>query len=428
MSQPKLQTVRGTHDLLPDAYAQYQEIVSTAQRIASRYGFHGMQTPIFEFSEVFHRTLGDTSDVVTKETYSFEDRGGESLTLRPEFTAAAARAFISNGMQQHAPCRWFYHGPAFRYERPQKGRQRQFHQFGCELLGAEQWQGDVDVIALGYDILHALGVAKNVRIELNTLGDAESRAAYRDALVAYLKDHEKALSEDSQNRLNKNPLRILDSKSEQDKAIIQNAPRMGEHMNEASREFLKQVQGGVDAIGIDYQINETLVRGLDYYNHIVFEMITDDLGAQGTVLSGGRYDGLIGMMGGPQTPGVGFAAGIERLMLLREQLQLNANTAATDIAIVVLDEALNNKALKLAHEIRAAGFRVDMAYKGNAAKRFKRADKLGARLAIVLGADEDARGEVTVKSLGDGAQQSVSYDTLLTEIANRLQAAANNNN
>jgi histidyl-tRNA synthetase len=419
----KLQTVRGTHDLLPEIYAQHQHIIATAQQVAARYGFAGMQTPIFEFSDVFHRTLGDSSDVVSKETYRFEDRGGESLTLRPEFTASIARAFISNSMQQQVPCRWFYHGPAFRYERPQKGRQRQFHQFGCELLGAPEWQGDVDIIALGHDILNALGLGDAVRIEINTLGDSESRKTYRDQLVSYLQDHTGDLSDDSKIRLGKNPLRVLDSKAPQDQAIVKNAPSMGEAMNAESRDFFAQVQAGLKAMGIAFSVNETLVRGLDYYNHTVFEFITDHLGAQGTVLSGGRYDGLVGMIGGAPTAGVGFAAGIERLVLLRETLKLPmAATLNTDIAVIVLDDTLTHKALNIAHTLRKEGFNTDMAYKGNAGKRFKRADKLGARLAVILGSDEDAREEVTLKNLTSGTQKTLRYDDLLTEIPNALQA------
>lgn len=415
MSQ-KLQPVRGTHDLLPEIFAQHRFVSQTAAEVAARYGFYQVDTPIFEFSDVFHRTLGDTSDVVTKETYSFTDRGGESVTLRPEFTAALVRAFISNGMQQHVPCRWFYHGPAFRYERPQKGRMRQFHQIGCELLGASEWQADVEMIALAWDILAALGLSSHVRLELNTLGDAQSRAHYREKLVAYLRGHQAALSEDSKTRLEKNPLRILDSKAEEDKAIIRNAPRMGEYRNAASQEFFARVQDGLEALGIKVHMNESLVRGLDYYNHTVFECVTDQLGAQGTVLAGGRYDGLVAMMGGVDTPGIGFAAGVERLVALREAVVTNQSGGMylLDVAIIVLEETLEHKALALAHNLRNQGFSVDMAYKGNAAKRFKRADKLGARFAVVLGGEEDARGEVVVKELATSAQQTVPHAALLT--------------
>ncbi len=419
-----LQPVRGTHDLLPEDFAKHKAVADLARHIGARYGYAPVDTPIFEFTEVFHRTLGDTSDVVSKETYTFTDRGGESLTLRPEFTAAIVRSFISNGQQQHVPCRYFYHGPAFRYERPQKGRMRQFHQIGCELLGAPQWQADVEMIALARDILEALGIAQHTTLELNTLGDSESRAAYRDVLVAYFKQHEAKLSEDSKTRLAKNPLRILDSKAEEDKAIVKDAPRLGDHLNETSREFFTNLCAGLDALGISYRINDTLVRGLDYYNHTVFEFTTDKLGAQGTVLAGGRYDALVATMGGPDTAGIGFAAGVERLSALRDELGITPPAAVTtEIAIVPLSDALSHQALKLAHDLRGVGYHVDMAYSGNAGKRFKRADKLGAALAIVLGDDEHARGEVTFKHLGDGTQRAVKHADILTELANSLKAA-----
>lgn len=419
-----LQPVRGTHDLLPEDFAKHKAVADLARHIGARYGYAPVDTPIFEFTEVFHRTLGDTSDVVSKETYTFEDRGGESLTLRPEFTAAIVRSFISNGLQQHVPCRYFYHGPAFRYERPQKGRMRQFHQIGCELLGAPQWQADIEMIALARDILEALGIAQYTTLELNTLGDTASRAAYRDVLVAYFKQHEAKLSEDSKTRLAKNPLRILDSKAEEDKAIVKDAPRLADHLNETSREFFTNLCAGLDALGITYRINDTLVRGLDYYNHTVFEFTTDKLGAQGTVLAGGRYDALVATMGGPDTAGIGFAAGVERLAALRDELGITPPAAVTtEIAIVPLSDALSHEALKLAHDLRGVGYHVDMAYSGNAGKRFKRADKLGATLAIVLGDDEHARGEVTFKHLTDGTQCAVKHADILTELANRLKAA-----
>ncbi|MBF0394553.1 MAG: histidine--tRNA ligase, partial [Alphaproteobacteria bacterium] len=311
-----LQPVRGTHDLLPEEARRHRRVEDTAFEIAERYGYGEIATPIFEFTEVFARTLGETSDVVTKEMYTFTDRGGESITLRPEGTAGVARAFISGGLSQHLPLKFFYRGPMFRYERPQKGRLRQFHQVGVEFLGVSDPLADAEVIGLGAHLLDALGLAGRVQLELNSLGDAESRAAYREALVAYLSRFKDALSKESLDRLERNPLRILDSKDEGDRRVVADAPLLGDHLNEASRAFFDGLKRGLDGLGVAYRVNPRLVRGLDYYCHTAFEFTTDALGAQGTVLAGGRYDGLIGQMGGPATPGIGWAAGVERLGML----------------------------------------------------------------------------------------------------------------
>ncbi|MBN2752282.1 MAG: histidine--tRNA ligase, partial [Rhodospirillaceae bacterium] len=311
-----LQSVRGTHDLLPEEMRAFRHVVETSRMTAALYGFAEMATPIFEFSGVFARTLGDTSDIVTKEMYTFADRKGESLTLRPEGTAGIARAFISNGLSNDLPFKVFYSGPMFRYERPQKGRQRQFHQVGVELLGVADPQADVEVVAMGRHILDSLGLKGNVTLEINTLGDVESREAYRDALVAYLSKHVADLSADSRERLDRNPLRILDSKDEGDRALIKDAPLLGAYLNESSRAFYDELKNGLLDLGLDFVENPHLVRGLDYYGHTAFEFTTDALGAQGTVMAGGRYDGLIKVMGGPSTPGVGWAAGVERLSML----------------------------------------------------------------------------------------------------------------
>lgn len=412
-----LQPVRGTHDLFPEEFAKHKAVADACMHIAARYGYAQMDTPIFEFSEVFHRTLGDSSDVVSKETYTFNDRGGESLTLRPEFTAGIVRSFISGGMQQHTPWRVAYHGPAFRYERPQKGRQRQFHQIGCELLGAPSWHADVEMIAMAHAILGALGLQQHVTLELNTLGDSESRLAYRDVLVDFLRAHAASLSQDSKTRLEKNPLRVLDSKAEEDKEIVKNAPRLFEYLNPASREFFDRVCEGLSALNIAFTQNDNLVRGLDYYNHSVFEFTTDMLGAQGTVLAGGRYDALVKTMGGPDVAGIGFAAGVERLVGLRDALTLQAsNPAGCDICVIALDVSLDIRALVVADTLRTAGYSVDVPYSGNAGKRFKRADKLAARFAVVLGTDEEARSEVTLKDLSAGSQSTVPASELLTAL------------
>ncbi|MFO0110502.1 MAG: histidine--tRNA ligase [Alphaproteobacteria bacterium] len=417
----KLQPVRGTHDLLPEDFARQEYITQTAQRIASLYGYARMDTPIFEFSEVFHRAVGETSDIVSKETYTFTDRGGESLTLRPEFTAAIVRAFVSNGLQQNVPFKCFYAGPAFRYERPQKGRMRQFHQIGCELLGAAQPVADVEMIALAAQTLRELGLADAVTLELNSLGDIESRGAYRAALVEYLTRYEKELSAESQTRLSKNPLRILDSKSEADKKITGGAPKLEDYFTPAARDFFARVTEGLARLNIPYRLNSTLVRGLDYYNHTVFEFTTDKLGAQGTVLAGGRYDGLVGLMGGNDTPGIGFAAGVERLVGLREALGLVQTPAAmAQLAVVPVEEAADAAAWELAETLRQEGFSVEIAYHGNAGKRLKRADKLGCRYALLMGEEELAKGSVMVKNLADGTQVAVARAELVTWLKERI--------
>lgn len=410
----QLQPVRGTHDLLPDSYASYEHVIARAQAVALAYGFHRMDTPIFEFSEVFHRAVGETSDIVSKETYTFTDRGGESITLRPEFTAAIVRSFISNGLQQHLPFKAFYAGPAFRYERPQKGRLRQFHQIGAELLGAAEPMADVELIALGMHTLGVLGLSNSVTLEINSLGDAESRAAYREKLVAYLRQHERDLSDDSKLRLEKNPLRILDSKDEGDRAILFNAPVLRDYFSEASAQHFARVKAGMDALGIAYKVSEKLVRGLDYYSHTVFEITTDKLGAQGTVLAGGRYDGLVKLMGGQDVPGIGFAAGVERLVAL---LGENASALPKPIAAIIpMGEAAEVEGWKLVQTLRAAGIAADIAYRGNAKKRFERANKVAAKFAVILGEDELKNGTVTLKNLEKGVQQTIAQNALIAAL------------
>jgi histidyl-tRNA synthetase len=403
--------VRGTHDLLPEEARRHRFVEETAFDIARRYGYGEIITPIFEFTEVFARNLGETTDVVSKEMYSFADRSGESLTLRPEGTAGVARAFISGGLSQHLPLKLFYRGPMFRYERPQKGRQRQFHQLGVELLGIEGPQADVEVIALAAHILGALGLTDSVRLELNSLGDADSRAAYRDALVAYLAGHKAALSKDSLERMVRNPLRVLDSKDDGDKAVVAGAPLMLDYLNDVSRRFFDDVQNGLAAVGVAATINARLVRGLDYYCHTAFEFTTTALGAQGTVLAGGRYDGLIGQMGGPATPGIGWAAGIERLSMLV------GDVAATDRPLAVIPMGTGLTAVVLTQRLRQAGFTVDLGYSGNMKKRLARANKMNARAAIILGDEELARDAAAVRDLDTGDQEEVPLAVLEDHLA-----------
>ncbi len=409
-----LQPARGTQDLLPEAARRHRQVSETARRISELYGFSEIATPIFEFTEVFARPIGEHTDIVAKEMYTFTDRGGEDVTLRPENTAGVVRAVLSNGLTQSTPLKFFYSGPMFRYERPQKGRFRQFHQIGVELLGVPQPQADIEVIALGQRILRELGIGDRVVLELNTLGDPESRAAYRSALVAYFGSRQSDLSEDSRRRLESNPLRILDSKDPGDIRINADAPTFRDFLNIGSRDFFLDVRAGLDRLGIRYKMNPRLVRGLDYYTHTVFEFVTTDLGAQGTVLAGGRYDGLVEMMGGPAMAGVGWAAGIERLALLIEE----PSKPARPVALVPIGLGSEGQLLEIAEQLRDAGLTIDFGYSGNLQRRMRRADRIGARAAVLLGDDEIARGAVTVRDLDSGAQAAVP----LADLAARLKA------
>ena len=325
-----LQPARGTHDLIDEEQRRFRRVADTARRVAETYGFDEWITPIFEDTRVFTRTLGETSDVVSKEMYTFDDRGGDSITLRPEGTAGVCRALVSNGLTQSLPQKVFYAGPMFRYERPQKGRYRQFHQIGTELLGPAEPLADAEVIACGWDILKALKVADDTVLELNTLGDRESRDAYRDALVNYFTEHRAALSNDSLDRLDRNPMRILDSKDETDRRVVADAPTIERYLTAAAAAFYDRLQQHLVRFRVPFRSNPRIVRGLDYYGHTAFEFVTSKLGAQGTVMAGGRYDGLIAEMGGPMTPAVGWAAGIERLAMLMQA----APPAPSSVAVI----------------------------------------------------------------------------------------------
>lgn len=405
-----LQPVRGTSDLLPADKARQNHVIETAKKIGRTYGFQDMATPIFEFTDVFRRPLGDASDVVSKETYSFEDRGGTEITLRPENTASVMRAVISNGLTQTLPQKYIYAGPMFRYERPQKGRMRQFHQIGVELIGPSSALADAEIIGCGAELLSELGVLEHCALHLNSLGDTQSRDAYRTALVAFLAQYKDDLSIDSQRRLVQNPLRILDSKDAKDKEIVAGAPQLADYLNDVSKAHYDLLTTALDKANIAFVADPLLVRGLDYYCHTAFEFITDQLGAQGTVLGGGRYDGLSEMLGGPHLPAVGFAAGVERLSLLVDE----GEEVRTDILLVVMDTELQADGFALASQLRRAGLSVDMPFTGNISKKLKRADKIGAGIALLLGSQEFATGEVQVKSLGDGETQTIAIDALLT--------------
>ncbi len=408
-----LQPIRGTGDLIGEDSRRHRHVVETARRIAATYGYDEWATPIFESTSVFSRSLGETSDVVTKEMYSFTDRGGDPITLRPEGTAGVCRALVSNGLTQSLPQKVFYAGPMFRYERPQKGRYRQFHQIGIELIGPAEPLADAEVIACGWSILRALDIAADTVLEINTLGDRESRAGYRAALVAYFADHAGMLSADSRVRLERNPLRILDSKDEGDRRLIAHAPVIGEHLTESARRFYDDVRRLLDRFGVPYRDNPRIVRGLDYYDHTAFEFVTTALGAQGTVLAGGRYNGLVEEMGGPPTPGVGWAAGIERLSMLLA----GAPEPAAPVAVIPLGEAAESEAIAVIEALRGAGIRAEMAYRGNLKRRMERANKIGARAAVILGEDELARGVAQVKDLASGSQRECSLDALVASLA-----------
>ncbi len=407
-----LQPVRGTHDILPEEMRRHRHVVDVARRITQLYGFHEMATPIFEFTDVFKRTLGDTSDIVTKEMYSFE-RGGDFITLRPENTAGVVRAVISGGLLQNAPLKYFYYGPMFRYERPQKGRLRQFHQIGLETIGVSEPLADVEVIAAGARVLDALGVLERTTLEINTLGDTESRNAYRAKLVDFLKGRLSDLSEDSRRRLERNPLRILDSKDEGDRAIVADAPLFDDSLTETARDFFRKVCDGLRHLGIKYTRNQRLVRGLDYYCHTAFEFTTTELGAQSAVMAGGRYDGLVEQMGGPATPGIGWAAGVERLALLVRDVPL----APRPIAIVPVGAEGEAVAQTLAEALRRSGFVIELGYRGNVSRRLKAANKLNARAAVLIGEDELKRNAATIRDLDSGEQAEVPLEALKDRLA-----------
>ena len=374
------QAIRGTQDIFGVDAEAFGHVVETFERVRRLYRFRRVEMPVFEKTQVFSRSLGETTDVVSKEMYSFDDRGGESLTLRPEFTAGIARAFLTNGWQQYAPVRIATHGPLFRYERPQKGRYRQFHQLDAEVIGSAEPETDVEVLCLADHLLKELGIADGVTLCLNTLGDGESREAWRGALIAYFREHAAELSEDSQSRLERNPLRILDSKDPRDKVFTADAPRIDQFLTQAAQDFFGRVTAGLDAAGVAWDRAPTLVRGLDYYRHTAFEFVTDRLGAQGTVLGGGRYDGLIEALGGPATPAVGWAAGIERLAMLVGA----KDEPGADVVIALEDDGARNVAISAMAALRHAGHSADLVATGSPRKRYDKAAKLPSRVLAGL--------------------------------------------
>lgn len=406
-----LQPVRGTHDLLPLEYKKHFYVTEAARKIANSYGFAEMATPIMEFKDVFKRTLGDVSDIVTKEMYEIADRGDEEIVLRPEGTAAIVRAIISNGLTQALPLKYFYSGPMFRYERPQKGRMRQLHQIGVELFGVADPIGDLEVLSIAYDTLKALGLRESVTLEINTLGDNESRTQYRNHLVTYLKDHHAHLSPESQQRLERNPLRILDTKDEGDKRILKEAPLLRESLNTVSQDIFMEVQEGLKALKIPFILNPHLVRGLDYYCHVAFEFTTTELGSQGTVLAGGRYDGLMETMGGPSIPGVGWAGGIDRIAMMIAEKSLPS--LHRPLVIIPMDKAYNLHGLKLSQNLHEAGLIAEMTYEGNLGKRLKKASKMEAQYALILGEEEISSHTVTLKDMDTSEQITLAQNQLI---------------
>lgn len=370
--------IRGTQDIFGEEQRRFATVLDAFDRVRRLYCFQRLEIPIFEATPVFARSMGETSDVVSKEMYTFEDRGGDSITLRPEFTAGIARAYITEGWQQYAPLKLATSGPVFRYERPQKGRYRQFHQIDAEIIGAPEPAADVELLVLADQLLHELGIAEGVTLQLNTLGDAATRDAWRAALVAHFEAHRGALSEDSLARLEKNPLRILDSKDPRDRPIADSAPGIDDFLTDEAAAFFKAVTDGLDAAGVAWERNARLVRGLDYYRHTAFEFVTDRLGAQGTVLAGGRYDGLIGSLGGPETAGVGWAAGVERLGMLLAEPALEK----PDVILAVEDDRALGAATKSLRALRGADLSADMIATGSPRKRYDKAAKVNAKVIV----------------------------------------------
>nr|WP_237181033.1 histidine--tRNA ligase [Roseomonas haemaphysalidis] len=409
-----VQPVRGTRDLIGETFRRQHGVIEVARHVSNLYGMEEWATPIFEATSVFARSLGETSDVVSKEMYTFEDRGGDSLTLRPEGTAGVCRALVSNGLTQgNLPRKVFYAGPMFRYERPQKGRFRQFHQIGAEILGTAEPLADAEVIAMGWQIIQQLGIDDGVVLEINTLGDSMSRDAYRAALVAYFRQHAASLSADSQARLEKNPMRILDSKDEGDRRLVAAAPTIDAYLTPHAKEFFDKVLGYLEQFGVPYRRNPRIVRGLDYYSHTAFEFVTDRLGAQGTVMGGGRYEGLVQEMGGPPTPAVGWAAGVERLA----ELLPESPEATRPVAVIPVGLAEEPAALAMTQMLRQAGIPCEIAYKGNLKRRMERANRINAQAAIIIGEAEVAEGMYIVRNLTDGSQDRVDSAALLPALA-----------
>lgn len=415
-----IQAIRGMNDYLPEDTALWQRIEGTLKQVLSGYGYSEIRLPIVEQTPLFKRAIGEVTDVVEKEMYTFEDRNGESLTLRPEGTAGCVRAGIEHGLLYNQEQRLWYIGPMFRYERPQKGRYRQFHQLGAEVFGLQGPDIDAELILLSARWWKALGIAEHVKLELNSIGSLAARANYRDALVAFLEQHQEKLDEDCKRRMYSNPLRVLDSKNPEVQALLNDAPRLSEHLDEESREHFNGLCELLTQAGIPYTVNERLVRGLDYYNRTVFEWVTTSLGAQGTVCAGGRYDGLVEQLGGRATPAVGFAMGLERLVLLVQAVNPDFKAPATiDVYVISSGAGAQSAAMQLAESVRDAAPQIKLMTNyggGNFKKQITRADKWGARIALILGENEVTAQQVVVKDLRSGEQETLAQ----SEVAARL--------
>jgi histidyl-tRNA synthetase len=418
-----IQAIRGMHDVTPEQTPYWQYLEDTVRDVLQGYGYNEIRMPLVEKTELFKRSIGEVTDIVEKEMYTFEDRNGDSLTLRPEGTASCVRACMENGLLHNQTQRLWYMGPMFRHERPQKGRYRQFHQIGVEVFGMEGPDIDAEMILMSARILKALGLYDSVVLHINSLGTSEARAAYRHKLVEYLRAHEDKLDEDSVRRLEGNPLRILDSKNPEMQQLIEDAPKLMDHLDEVSVAHFERLKAYLDQAGINYIVNPRLVRGLDYYSRTVFEWITDQLGAQGTVLAGGRFDGLVEQLGGKPTPAIGFAMGIERLVALLEDQGLARRVDTVPHAyLMAMGGGAELRAMQMAEELRETvpGLRVQLHCGGGSFKsQMKRADKLGARFALILGEDEMQGGTVAVKDMQEGQQEH----TAQTELAAYLAAA-----
>ncbi|KGY12492.1 histidinol dehydrogenase [Vibrio tubiashii] len=416
----KIQAIRGMNDCLPTQSPLWQKLENTVKNVISAYGYNEVRMPIVEMTHLFSRAIGEVTDVVEKEMYTFEDRNGDSLTLRPEGTAGCVRSCIENSLINRDEQRLWYMGPMFRHERPQKGRYRQFHQCGVEVFGLDGPDVDAELIMMTARLWRELGIDKHVRLELNSIGSLEDRANYRTALIAFLEQHIDVLDDDCKRRMHTNPLRVLDTKNPDVQAILGDAPRLSDYLGEESKQHFAGLCELLDAAGIEYTVNERLVRGLDYYNRTVFEWITESLGAQGTVCGGGRYDGLVEQLGGKATPAVGFAMGLERLVLMLETLELTEVRRSVDVYMVTAGEGTMLAGMKLAESLReqVAGLRVMSHFGGgNFKKQFKRADKVGAAVALVLGENEVADNTVVVKDLIGGTQETMSQADVITKLA-----------
>ena len=420
----QIQAIRGMNDCLPEQSPLWQMVESTLRQVVASYGYAEMRMPIVEMTHLFQRAIGEVTDVVEKEMYTFADRNGDSLTLRPEGTAGCVRACIEHGLVYNQERRVWYIGPMFRHERPQKGRYRQFHQFGVEVFGLNGPDVDAELIMLTARLWKAFGIGEHVALQLNTLGSPEERARYRDALVAFLEQHKDKLDEDCQRRMYTNPLRVLDTKDQGIQALLADAPRLADYFGEETRNHFAGLKSLLDEAGIAYEVNERLVRGLDYYNYTVFEWVTTSLGSQGTVCGGGRYDGLVEQLGGQATPAVGFAMGMERLVLLLETLGCGEKVARpVDVYLCMVGEGTLAAGLKLAEKLRDALPSLRLMSHcggGNFKKQVKRADKVGAEIALILGEAELASGEIGIKYLREqGDQQTLTLEQLIQLLASK---------